>query len=136
MVFNVSTNLTFYFQIITKHITQYNHQKKPDNWWHQQLGHFQLSINKYNFNEIFFRQVDCQICWIHFLFPSNFGMLCIWNGPLIIVHFCASTKGPIVHFFGDGSLSTCQDINGGFAFSRCLNGTFPWRNCSVKTLVH
>ena len=29
-----------------------------------------------------------------------------------------------------------QDINGGFAFSRCLNGTFPWRNCSVKTLVH
>ena len=29
-----------------------------------------------------------------------------------------------------------QDINVGFAFSRCLNGTFPWRRkCSVKALV-
>ena len=28
-----------------------------------------------------------------------------------------------------------QDINGGFALSRCLNGTFPWRKCSVKALV-
>ena len=29
----------------------------------------------------------------------------------------------------------CQDINEGFAFSRCLNGTFPERKCSVKYLV-
>ena len=29
-----------------------------------------------------------------------------------------------------------QDTNRGFAFSRCLNGIFPSRNCSVKTLVH
>ena len=29
-----------------------------------------------------------------------------------------------------------QDINRVSSFSRCLNGTFPWRNCSVKTLVH
>ena len=28
-----------------------------------------------------------------------------------------------------------QDINGGFAFSRCLNGTFPWRKCSIKALA-
>ena len=28
-----------------------------------------------------------------------------------------------------------QDINRGFTFSRCLNGTFPWRKCSVKALV-
>ena len=28
-----------------------------------------------------------------------------------------------------------QDINGGFAFSRCLNRTFPWRKCSVKAFV-
>ena len=28
-----------------------------------------------------------------------------------------------------------QDINRVPSFSRCLNGTFPWRNCSVKTLV-
>ena len=29
-----------------------------------------------------------------------------------------------------------QYINRGFAFSRFLHGTFPWRNCSVKTLIH
>ena len=29
-----------------------------------------------------------------------------------------------------------QDINGGFAFSRSLNRTFPWRTCSVKALVN
>ena len=29
----------------------------------------------------------------------------------------------------------CQDMNGGFAFSRCLNGTFTWRKCSSKALV-
>ena len=29
-----------------------------------------------------------------------------------------------------------QDIYGGIAFIRCLNGTFPLRNCLVKTLVH
>ena len=28
-----------------------------------------------------------------------------------------------------------QDINGGFAFSRCLNGTFPWRKYSIKALL-
>ena len=28
-----------------------------------------------------------------------------------------------------------QNLNGGFAISRCLNGTFPWRKCSVKALV-
>ena len=27
----------------------------------------------------------------------------------------------------------CQDINGGFVFSRCLNGLCPWRNCSFKS---
>ena len=29
-----------------------------------------------------------------------------------------------------------EDINGGFAFSRYLNGTFPSRKCSVKVLVN
>ena len=29
-----------------------------------------------------------------------------------------------------------QDINRVSSFSRCLNGTFPWRNCSIKTLVN
>ena len=29
-----------------------------------------------------------------------------------------------------------RDINRVSSFSRCLNGAFPWRNCSVKTLVH
>ena len=29
-----------------------------------------------------------------------------------------------------------QDINRVSLFSRCLDGTFPWRNCSVKTLIH
>ena len=28
-----------------------------------------------------------------------------------------------------------QDINRGFAISRCLNVTFPWRKCSVRALV-
>ena len=28
-----------------------------------------------------------------------------------------------------------QDINWSFAFSRCLNGTFPWRKWSFKALV-
>ena len=28
-----------------------------------------------------------------------------------------------------------QDINGVSSFRRCLNRTFPWRNCSVKTFV-
>ena len=28
-----------------------------------------------------------------------------------------------------------QEINCGFAFSRCLNGTFPWRKGSSKALV-
>ena len=28
-----------------------------------------------------------------------------------------------------------QDINRVSSFSRCLNGTFTWRNCSVKALV-
>ena len=26
----------------------------------------------------------------------------------------------------------CQDINWGLAFSRWLNGTFPWSKCSIK----
>ena len=30
----------------------------------------------------------------------------------------------------------CQDINWLYSFCRCLNGTFPWRNCSIKILVH
>ena len=31
----------------------------------------------------------------------------------------------------------CQDMYVGFAFSRCLNGTFPWRKCcSVMALVN
>ena len=29
-----------------------------------------------------------------------------------------------------------QDIIRFSSFSRCLNGTFPWRNCSVKTMIH
>ena len=29
----------------------------------------------------------------------------------------------------------CQDINGGFTFSKCLNGTFPWGKCSISALV-
>ena len=29
-----------------------------------------------------------------------------------------------------------QDINIVSSFNRCLNGTFPWRNCSAKTLVY
>ena len=29
-----------------------------------------------------------------------------------------------------------QDINCVSSFSGCLNGTFPWRNSSIKTLVH
>ena len=28
-----------------------------------------------------------------------------------------------------------QDIHGGFALSRCLNGIFPLRQCSVNDLV-
>ena len=28
-----------------------------------------------------------------------------------------------------------QVINRGFAFNRCLNGTFLWRKCSIKALV-
>ena len=28
------------------------------------------------------------------------------------------------------------NIKAGFAFSRSLNGTFPWRNCSLKTYVY
>ena len=27
----------------------------------------------------------------------------------------------------------CQDLNGRFAFSRCLNGTFPWRKCTINS---
>ena len=29
-----------------------------------------------------------------------------------------------------------QDINKVSSFNRCLNGTFPCSNCSIKTLVH
>ena len=29
-----------------------------------------------------------------------------------------------------------QDINRVSSISRCLNGTFPWRNCSIMTLAH
>ena len=29
-----------------------------------------------------------------------------------------------------------QGINSVSSFSRCLNGTFPWRYCSVQTLLH
>ena len=38
-------------------------------------------------------------------------------------------KGPIVYFV-DGMADICQDINGGSAFSRCLNRKIPSRNCS------
>ena len=30
----------------------------------------------------------------------------------------------------------CQDIKRVSSFSRCLNGTFPWSKCSIKTLLH
>ena len=62
-----------------------------------------------------------------------------WNGCHI------HSNWPVIFFFksNQGSKSFTrlmadlrQDINGGFAFSRCLNGTYPWRKCSVKALVH
>ena len=39
-----------------------------------------------------------------------------------------ATMGPIIYFI------ECRYPSRGFAFSRCLNGTFPWRKCSVKAL--
>ena len=39
-------------------------------------------------------------------------------------------KGPIVYFIEGRSQS--RHLNRGFAFSRCLNGTFPWRKCFVN----
>ena len=43
----------------------------------------------------------------------------------------------ITNFFAQSLLieDRSQDINGGFAFSTCLNGTFPWRKCSLKVLA-
>ena len=61
-----------------------------------------------------------------------------WNGCHI------HSNWPVIFFFksnqGSKSFTSLkadlrQDLNGGFAFSRCLNGTFPWRKCSVKALV-
>ena len=40
------------------------------------------------------------------------------------------SRDPIIYFF-DGR----QDMNRVSSFSKCLNGTFPQRNFSVKTLV-
>ena len=58
-----------------------------------------------------------------------------WRG-----HHEYSLKHGIVHFgrvqsFTSLKVDLHQDINGGFAFGRCLNGTFPWRKCSIKALV-
>ena len=37
-----------------------------------------------------------------------------------------------VQLFTSLTADLCQDINIDFAFSRCLNGTFPWSKYSVK----
>ena len=52
----------------------------------------------------------------------------------IIFHcFFFSTFG--AQSFTSLKVDLCQDKNEGFAFSRCLNGRFPWRNFSFKALV-
>ena len=50
-------------------------------------------------------------------------------------------EGNVFFNFRDQSFTSLmadlsQDINRVSSFSRCINGTFPWRNCSVKTLVY
>ena len=44
--------------------------------------------------------------------------------------------GPIIYLLTSFMADLRQDINRVSSFSRCLNGTLPWSNCSVKTLVH
>ena len=51
---------------------------------------------------------------------------------LHIIQQYLEIKGPIVYFIESRSP---QDINGDFALSRCLNGTFPSRKCSIKAVV-
>ena len=44
-------------------------------------------------------------------------------------------KGQIIYIFDGRSLSS-YEYTKVYSYKRCLNGTFPWKNCSVKTLVH
>ena len=39
-------------------------------------------------------------------------------------------------YWGPKSFKSCEGYISVSSFSRCLNGTFPWRNCSIKALVH
>ena len=54
---------------------------------------------------------------------------CFSNNGQVIFHNCISRDmgchGYGAQLFTSFKADLCQDINGGFAFGRCLNGTFP-----------
>ena len=60
----------------------------------------------------------------------------IWNcDTLFRSHYHFDTR-PGTQSFTSLMADLCQDIKRVSWLSRYLNGTFPWRNCSIKTLVH
>ena len=84
------------------------------------------------FGQCFWKQIFC----FEMLYQS-FGYLwidCFWSWQCLSICHCLVSKlfliGP--QSFTSLKADLCQDINGGLAFSKYLNGTFPWRKCSVK----
>ena len=51
-----------------------------------------------------------------------------------IFHF-RSKFASVNHTYTQIASCHCTDINRGLSFIWCLNGTFLWRNCSIKALV-
>ena len=53
---------------------------------------------------------------------------------VIMCYLTSLKNSPGAQSFTSLMVDLCLDINRISSFSRCLNGTFPGRNCSVKTL--
>ena len=74
---------------------------------------------------------------IHRIYPLIWRFLPILD-PNVDILLSRDLDSTITHRYQQSFTSLkadlCQSINGDFAFSRCANGTFPRRKCSVKAL--
>ena len=77
---------------------------------------------------IYIIQKLCSRLWdIFFDVSSSLQNVKWWNNALLGILLMTLRAQSFTSLMAE----LCQDINRVSSFSRCLNGSFPWRNCSV-----
>ena len=99
-----------------------------EKWQQQQQAIFFKNIQAKN--KFLSKQNNLQLPWI-MMESLNFTTQYQFFLPEAIFFFWLRAQ-----LFTSLNADLRQYIKGCFAFSRCLNGTFPWRKSSVKALVN